>query len=101
MTTLDEQLAKIDEEYKKNRQQLIAKNELKEARKLNALIKGSRAADTRRKILAGSLILDIISKDEAAKNKFMPQLDKYLTRDDDRALFSLKPLEKETKTPKD
>ena len=103
MTTLDEQIAKLEEEHQKKISQLKAKNELLEARKLTALTKGRSAKDTRRKILAGALILDIIAKDEAAQNKFMPQLDKYLTRDDDRALFNLKPLSKKTEdasTPK-
>lgn len=99
MATLDEQIAKLEEEHKKKINQLKAKNELLEARKLTALLKGNKSIDTRRKILAGALILDIISKDESAKNKFMPQLDKYLTRDDDRALFNLTPLSKETKEP--
>lgn len=96
MATLDEQIAKLEAEHKKKIDQLKAKNEQLEARKLTALLKGNKSIDTRRKILAGALILDIISKDEAAKNKFMPQLDKYLTRDDDRALFDLKPLSKKT-----
>lgn len=103
MTTLDEQIAKLEEEHKKKINQLKAKNELLEARKLTALLKGNKSRDTRRKILAGALILDIISKDEAAQNKFMPQLDKYLTRDDDRSLFNLTPLSKKTEdasTPK-
>jgi large subunit ribosomal protein L7/L12 len=103
MTTLDEKIAKLEEEHKKKINQLKAKNEQLEARKLTALLKGNKSIDTRRKILAGALILDIISKDDAAKNKFMPQLDKYLTRDDDRALFNLKSLSKETEeasTPK-
>jgi hypothetical protein len=39
--------------------------------------------------------------DEAAKNRFMNQLDKYLTRTDDRALFNLKPLPEKTATPKE
>ncbi len=99
MATLDEQIAKLEEEHKKKINQLKAKNELLEARKLTALLKGNKSRDTRRKILAGALILDIIAKDEAAKNKFMPQLDKYLTRADDRALFDLKPLSKETAEP--
>ena len=99
MATLDEQIAKLEEEHQKKIKHLKAKNESLEARKLTVLTKGSSARDTRRKILAGALILDIISKDEAAKNKFMPQLDKYLTRTDDRALFDLKPLSKETEEP--
>jgi large subunit ribosomal protein L7/L12 len=100
MTELDEQIAKLEKEHKEKIDQLKAKNEKIEARKLTALLKGDKSRDTRRKILAGALILDIINKDEAAKNKFIPQLDKYLKRDDDRALFDLKPLPKETKKEK-
>jgi large subunit ribosomal protein L7/L12 len=100
MTELDEQIAKLKKEHKEKIDQLKAKNEQLEARKLTALLKGERSRDTRRKILAGALILEIINKDEAAKNKFMPQLDKYLKRDDDRALFDLKPLAKLPKEEK-
>ncbi|MDD1607679.1 MAG: mobilization protein [Methylococcaceae bacterium] len=101
MATIDEQIAKLEEEHKKKINQLKAKNEQLEARKLTALLKGNKSRDTRRKILAGALILDIMQKDEAAKNRFIVQLDKYLTRADDRALFDLKPLkEEEISTPK-
>lgn len=100
MATIDEKIAKLEEEHKKKINQLKAKNEQLEARKLTALLKGNKSRDTRRKILAGALILDIMEKDEAAKNRFMVQLDKYLTRDDDRALFDLKSLSKETEEPK-
>ena len=99
MATIDEQIAKLEEEHKKKINQLKAKNEQLEARKLTVLLKGNKSRDTRRKILAGALILDIMEKDEAAKNRFMVQLDKYLTRDDDRALFDLKSLSKETEEP--
>ena len=100
MATIDEQIAKLEEEHKKKINQLKAKNEQLEARKLTALLKGNKSRDTRRKILAGALILDIMEKDEAAKNRFMVQLDKYLTRDDDRSLFDLKSLSKETEEPR-
>jgi large subunit ribosomal protein L7/L12 len=100
MAKIDEQIAKLEEEHKKKINQLKAKNEQLEARKLTALLKGNKSRDTRRKILAGALILDIMEKDEAAKNRFMVQLDKYLTREDDRTLFDLKPLSKETEEPR-
>lgn len=81
---------------KAKKEQIKARQEKIEARKLTAMIKGNRARDTRRKILAGALIIEIMEKDDAAKNRFMNQLDKYLTRDDDRNLFDLKPLDTET-----
>jgi len=99
-TSIEDKIKDIEEKAAKQIKQLKAKQEQIEARKLTALMKGNRASETRRKILAGALILEIMEKDEAAKTRFMNQLDKYLTRDDDRALFNLKPLEKETETPK-
>ena len=99
-TSIEDKIKDIEEKAAKQIKQLKAKQEQIEARKLTALMKGNRASETRRKILAGALILEIMEKDEAAKTRFMNQLDKYLTRDDDRALFNLKPLEKETDPPK-
>lgn len=96
-TNIEDKIKDIEEKAAKQIKQLKAKQEQIEARKLTALMKGNRASETRRKILAGALILEIMEKDEAAKTRFMNQLDKYLTRDDDRALFNLKPLEKEDK----
>jgi hypothetical protein len=65
---------------------------LLEARKVQALIKGKRSNDTRRKILAGAMTLEISERDEEARQRFIKQMDKYLTRADDRALFDLPPL---------
>lgn len=56
--------------------------------------KAERRADTRRKILLGSMLLAEIEKggDEAAD--LLVKLDTYLKRDDDRALFDLPAVEK-------
>lgn len=89
MATIQEQIDAIMAEAKKKASQLRAKEELIEARKLQALIKGNRSKDTRQKILAGALILDMMEKDEETKNTFMARLDKFLTKDNDRALFGL------------
>ena len=48
MPTIDEKIAEIEEQAKKKIQQLKAKKELIEARKVQALIKGKRSKDTRR-----------------------------------------------------
>ena len=53
---------------------------------------GKRSNDTRRKILAGAMTLEISERDEEARQRFIKQMDKYLTRADDRALFDLQPL---------
>jgi large subunit ribosomal protein L7/L12 len=63
-----------------------------EARKVQALIKGKRSTDTRRKILAGALVLDMMERDEDTKKRFNNLLNKFITRPDDRALFDLPPL---------
>lgn len=89
MATIDEKIAEIEEQAKKKVQQLKAKKELIEARKVQALIKGKRSDDTRRKILAGALVIDMMEKDESARTRFIGHLDKFLTRPDDRALFDL------------
>ncbi|MEN9397049.1 MAG: hypothetical protein RLZ81_1579 [Pseudomonadota bacterium] len=70
-------------------QQLKAQRDMIEARKLSKVLKGQRADDTRRKILAGSLVLDMMERDEATRKRFMDRLDQYLKRADDRALFDL------------
>jgi hypothetical protein len=89
MATIDEKIAEIEEQAKKKIQQLKAKKELIEARKVQALIKGKRSNDTRRKILSGAMTLEISERDEEARQRFIKQMDKYLTRADDRALFDL------------
>jgi large subunit ribosomal protein L7/L12 len=76
----------------KQLQQLKAKRELIEAQKLTKMLKGERSDDTRRKILAGALTLELMERDEATRQRFMDRLDKYLTRKDDRALFGLPPV---------
>ena len=88
MATIEEQI----EQAKKRVKQLETRKQQIEARKLHLLIKGRRSNDTRRKILAGALILDMMERDEAARHRFLERLDKYLKRADDRALFDLNPL---------
>lgn len=78
----------------KQLQQLKAKREQIEAKKLTKMLKGERSDETRRKILAGALTLELMESDEATRQRFMGRLDKYLTRADDRALFGLAPIVK-------
>ncbi|HMQ13246.1 MAG TPA: mobilization protein [Candidatus Competibacter phosphatis] len=88
MATIEEQI----EQAKQRVKQLEARKQKVEARKLHLLIKGKRSNDTRRKILAGALVLDMMERDEATRQRFLERLDKYLKRADDRALFGLNPL---------
>ncbi len=89
MSTLDEKIEAIKEAARKKIDQLKEQDELIEARKLQALIKGRRSNETRRKILAGALILEMMDSDKETALRFLGRLDKFLTRDDDRALFGL------------
>ena len=60
-----------------------------EARKKAIEAKVQRSQDTRRKVLAGAMVLEMMERDEATRQRFMERLDKYLTRADERALFDL------------
>lgn len=85
MATIDERIAALETKLKQER----AKKQKVEARKRAVEQKLQRAADTRRKILAGALVLELMERDEATRQRFMQRLDAYLTRPDDRALFGL------------
>ena len=94
MAGIDDRIAAQEQRSKneaKKLQQLKAQRDMIEARKLSKVLKGQRADDTRRKILAGSLVLDMMERDEATRKRFMDRLDQHLTRADDRALFGLSP----------
>ena len=52
-----------------------------------------RKRDTRRKILAGSWVLALAEKDQAAALRLRKGLDEFLERDQDRELFGLSPRE--------
>ena len=51
----------------------------------------TRKDDTRRKILVGSMLLQLVEDGEWPEDKLRARLDTYLTRSDDRALFELPP----------
>ncbi|MGP1681985.1 MAG: mobilization protein [Giesbergeria sp.] len=87
-TTIDDRI----QAQRDKLQQLEARKEQLEARKLHSMIKGKRSDDTRRKILAGALVLEMMGRDEATKTKFLERLDKYLKRADERKLFDLPPV---------
>lgn len=92
MASFEEKIAAAEkraQEAAKQVRQLKARRDMVEARKLQSLLKGQRADDTRRKILVGALVLDMMERDETTRQRFMDRLDKYLTRSDDRALFQL------------
>ncbi len=82
----------------KRLEQLKQKKKLLERKQKAAMSGKARKEDSRRKILIGSMLLAKIGEDAAAQAQLREQLDAYLTRDDERALFELPPLAAEEKT---
>lgn len=50
-----------------------------------------RKREARRKILVGSMLLAMVERGEWPRERLLEQLDGYLTRSHDRALFELEP----------
>ncbi len=84
MTTQLEKLKQQQEQLKARIQTLEAAEKTRERKK-----------DTSRKILLGSLVLEKLKRGDPVAERFKAELDGYLTRDHDRALFELAPLPKE------
>ena len=90
MTPLQERIAKLELKL----QQEKAKQAQIEARQRSLAKKKNHADDTRRKILVGAMVLNMVDIGAWPKSGLNRRLDAYLTRDDDRALFGLAPLPK-------
>lgn len=75
------------EELLKKRDQL--NSQIQKIKAIESLQK--RKEDTRRKILLGALMMDLIQVGEIDKTVIEQRLDKFLTRDIDRQLFDLPP----------
>jgi hypothetical protein len=82
---LDERIATLEEKL----QQLKVRQQRSEARKRSLLFKRERAADTRRKILVGAIVLAKVEQGDLDQRTLRRWLDKALTRADDRKLFGL------------
>ena len=50
-----------------------------------------RKRETRRKILAGAMVLDRVARGELTEKLFLDDMDRFLERDQERALFGLPP----------
>ena len=79
----------------KKREQLNAQIQKIRAREANK----KRKEDTRRKILLGALMMEMMEKGELDRKLIRKRLSEFLTRDIDRNLFNLPPLD-EGKTVK-
>jgi hypothetical protein len=73
---------------------LIDKREAVNARiklEQNKMRAGERKSDTRRKVLAGATVLEWAKRDSEFSSRLISELDGFLVRDADRALFGLPP----------
>ena len=78
-----EKMSKRLDDLLKKREQLNAQIQ----KERNKQSKQKRKDDTRRKILLGSLMIDMMKKGELDEKKIMKRLDGFLTKDIDRKLF--------------
>ncbi len=85
MPKLDERIGSLEAKLK----QLKTRQARLEARKKSLSQRRARQADTRRKILAGTIMLTKVDQGELDPKLFWRWLDAALTRVDDRALFGL------------
>jgi hypothetical protein len=86
---LDERITGLEVQLK----QLRTRQQRIEARKRALLSRRERAADTRRKILVGAIVLAKVEQGELDATQLRAWLDAALTRDDDRRLFGFEVLE--------
>jgi len=82
---LDERITGLEEQLK----QLRTRQQRIEARKRALLSRRERAADTRRKILVGAIVLAKVEQGELDAGVLRGWLDQALIRKDDRELFGL------------
>jgi hypothetical protein len=88
MSKLNERVAALEGRLK----QLKAKQQKADARKRALEARQTRTHETRRKILAGAIVLAKVEKGVLSEAQFRAWLDESLTRADDRALFDLPPM---------
>ena len=85
-------LAKLEasiEAQLKKLAQLKAHKQKIEARQKAKLQGAARQQDTRRKVLAGAMLLELMNKDPDLQKQMLGNLSAFLTRDEDRLLFDL------------
>ena len=87
--TLSKLEASIEAQQKKLAQ-LKAQKQRIEAREKTKLQGLARKQDTRRKVLAGAMLLELMDKDTEVQQQMLGKLSAFLVRPDDRALFGLR-----------
>ena len=81
--------AAIDANQKKLAQLKLKKQKM-DAFHRAKLTGAARMQDTRRKVLAGAMLLDLMDKDPEVKKTMTGKLSSFLTRPEDRALFGFR-----------
>ena len=90
---MSQTLSKLDasiESQQKKLAQLKARKQRIEQREKSKLQSLARKQDTRRKVLAGALFLELMAKDTESQKTMLGKLSAFLTRPDDRVLFGLR-----------
>lgn len=85
MSKLEETITALEAQLK----QVKALKQKIEARKKTLASKKTRAAETKKKILIGALMLEKMDRQEETRVRILAELDQFLTRNSDRALFDL------------
>lgn len=102
MATAEDKLAKIKEAAQKALEKANRKKAEAVALERQLRQKASaeeRKNENRRKILVGAMGLERAAKFEDYRERLLKDLDKFLTRDDDRKLFKLGPVKVNTTAP--
>ncbi len=90
---MSQTLSKLDasiEVQQKKLAQLKARKQRIEQREKSKLQGVARKQDTRRKVLAGAMLLELMAKDAGFQKQMLGKLSTFLTRPDDRTLFGLR-----------
>jgi hypothetical protein len=87
MPKLDEQISTLQERLK----QLKLRQQRSEARQRAVDAQRERKAETRRRFVVGTVILEKVGSGEIDRSQLLVWLDSSLTRKEDRALFDLPP----------
>ncbi len=78
------------EAQQKKLAQLKAQKQKMEALHKAKLTGLARRQDTRRKVLAGAMLIELMAKDTELQRQMLGKLSTFLVRPDDRALFGLR-----------
>jgi hypothetical protein len=89
MPKLDEQIATLEERLK----QLKLRQQRSDARRRALEVQRERKAETRRRILVGTVVMAKVQEGQMDRAQLQGWLDQALTRAEDRALFGLAPRE--------